>query len=95
MNSMTYGRPDGPVYLDIKSSEEAAAIFINFIRDVLGNVLFSPSYGEASEYQKIKLALVKYNAVYRFNQAKDGYIRRHVIRFATPKDLTAFMLRYA
>ena len=89
-----YGSTEGPVYLNIKGSDQAANIFINFVRDVINYVPDDP-ITETSEYQKIKAALVEYNAVYRFNQAKSGYIRKHFIRFGKPRDLTAFLLRYS
>jgi len=85
---------EGPVYLDMKSSPEAQRIFINFVNSVVGFVLDDP-VTETSEYDRIKQALVQYNGTYRFNQAKAGYIKRHFIRFGTPKDLTAFLLRYS
>ena len=94
-SGITYGnREDGPVYLDIKSSDQAAGIFMNFIRDIVGYVPDDP-VTETSDFQRIKAALVEYNAVYRFNQAKSGYIRKHFIRFSTPRDLTAFLMRYS
>ena len=94
MTSVSYGGIDGPVYLNIKHSDEAARIFINFVRSAIGYVPDDP-VTETSEFQRVKAALVEYNAVYRFNQAKSGYIRKHFIRFATPKDLTAFLMRYS
>lgn len=87
---ISYGSDEGPVYLDMKSSIEAQKIFVNFIRDVLGHVS-----DDQIDYAVIKKALEPYNGAYRFNQAKAGYIKRHFIRFGTPKDLTAFLMRYS
>ena len=90
-----YGsQEEGPVYLNIKGSDQAAAIFLNFVRDVINYVPDDP-ITETSEYYKIKEALIEYNAVYRFNQARAGYIRKHFIRFGTSRDLTAFLMRYS
>jgi len=92
---ITYGNiEEGPVYLNIKGSDHAARIFINFLRDIIGYVPDDPVV-EISEYQRVKAALAEYNAVYKFNQAKAGHIKRHFIRFGTPKDLTAFLMRYS
>lgn len=89
---ISYGGVDGPVYLDMKSSPEAQRIFNKFVDGLLDD------YHDASNdrlYQLIKETLAEYNATYRFNQAKAGYIKRHFIRFGTPKDLTAFLMRYS
>jgi len=94
-SGITYGNEiDGPVYLDIKSSDQAAGIFMNFVRDIVGYVPDDP-VTETSDFQRVKAALVEYNAVYRFNQAKSGYVRKHFIRFGQPRDLTAFLMRYS
>ena len=87
---ISYGSVEGPVYLDMKSSPEAQRIFLNFVRAVVGYVPDDADY-----FTEIKAALVPYNAEYRFNQAKAGYIKRHFIRFGSPKDLTAFLMRYS
>ena len=90
---ISYGGVDGPAYLDIKDNEQAHKIFLNFVRSVVGYV--GEDAFEGTEYQKIKAALADYNAVYKFSQGKNGHIKRHFIRFGTPKDLTAFLMRYS
>lgn len=90
---ITYGSSEGPVYLNIKGNEQAMGIFLKFVSSVVGYV--GEDAFEGSEFQRIKSALEEYNAVYKFNQAKSGYIRKHFIRFGTPKDLTAFLMRYS
>ena len=91
---ITYHSEEGPVYFNIKGNDRAANIFINFVQDNIDYVPNDP-VTEISEFQRIKAGLAEYNAVYKFDQAKSGYIRKHFIRFGTPKDLTAFLMRYS
>ena len=90
---VTYGSAEGPVYLNIKNNDQASTIFLNFVRSVVGYV-GEDEFGD-SEFARVKSALVEYNAVYRYSQSKSGYVRKHFIRFGTPKDLTAFLMRYS
>jgi len=92
---ISYGSEEGSVYLDMKSSPEAQRIFNKFVDALVNEDEWSEVIDNDELYARIKSALVDYNAVYKFNQAKAGHIKRHFIRFGTPKDLTAFLMRYS
>jgi len=79
----------------MKSSPEAQRIFNKFVDALVNEDEWSEVIDNDELYARIKSALVDYNAVYKFNQAKAGHIKRHFIRFGTPKDLTAFLMRYS
>ena len=81
--------------MDMKSSPEAQRIFNKFVDALVNEDEWSEVIDNDELYARIKSALVDYNAVYKFNQAKAGHIKRHFIRFGTPKDLTAFLMRYS
>lgn len=95
MIGISYGSEEGSVYLDMKSSPEAQRIFNKFVDALVNEDEWSEVIDNDELYARIKSALVDYNAVYKFNQAKAGHIKRHFIRFGTPKDLTAFLMRYS
>ena len=82
-------------YLDMKSSPEAQRIFNKFVDTLVHEDEWDEVIDNEQLYRRIKAVLVEYNAVYRYNQAKAGYVKRHFIRFGTPKDLTAFLMRYS
>lgn len=92
---VSYGSAEGPVYLDMKSSPEAQRIFNKFVDTLVNDDEWNSVVQNNELYARIKQTLAEYNATYRFSQAKAGYVKRHFIRFGTPADLTAFLIRYS
>jgi len=78
------------LYLNLKDNIEATKVWNNFILTVIAE------HGQYYTWDHVNTALADYNAKYQLVLDKRGdYAKKHYIRFGTPNDLTAFLMRYS
>ena len=74
---------------DIKNSGDAQRVFGNFIDSII------EEHGDYYTLDHIRETLADFNGNYNVIVSKNGNIRKHYIRFGSPAELTAFLLRYS
>ena len=80
----------GAVYLNMKDSAPPDA-WTNFA----WNIASASTSSIVKFNETMANELIPYNAIYRYEQGKNGHIKKDYVRFATEADFTMFVMRWA